>query len=136
MRIIALFLLVYSFGDIVFPQYCCEEVIGLYSTGTSKSCIQSTKDASAQQTIISLPSDEKQKSGAIPGDEDCFCRSSVLPSPSQSARLAAAAEIAPPTINPDDGLLQSLQLSGASTAIHSPPRFSKPPQHLSQIIRC
>jgi hypothetical protein len=135
-RIIALFLLVYSFGDIFLPQYFCEEEIGLFASGSGISCVQNIKDATAEQMVISPPSDEKQKSGAIPGDDDCFCRSSVLPSLSQSARLAAAPDIASQAVNAGNSFLQTPPLSGATTVIPSPPRSFTSPPHLSQIIRC
>jgi len=85
-RLIALFLLAYSFADILCPEYCCEEMIGLYGS-VAVSVFDS--GSTSNSFSVSEPGNPQQgqDTGAVPGDEDCFCRSSVLTSLGQSAGM-------------------------------------------------
>jgi hypothetical protein len=87
-RGVALFLLVYAFADTICPDYCCEELIGLrdVNAAVARAAGDSILSVRAQS---SDDSQHRQDSGAIPGDEDCFCRSSVVRSASQNPQVAS-----------------------------------------------
>jgi hypothetical protein len=130
----ALFLLVYTGADILCPQYCCEEMLGLYQV-VAISVAPADDGAITSLVIESQGSRQDQNSGAIPGDEDCFCRSSVLTSASHSAHLAGVqAEV--PWLSLYRLLRHPSLLSEASLAFHDPPTPSASPLLLNKSIRC
>lgn len=131
-RVIALFLLAYSFADILCPQYCCEEMLGLYSAG---SIIQVGEDPGIPAVSNSQDSRSGQKSGAIPGDEDCFCRSPVLPSLAQSADMSGSHAIVAAPV--PSYILPLPPTSGeAHLTFHAPPGSPPSPLLLNKSIRC
>ena len=132
-KVVALFLLAYSFANIICPQYCCEEMIGLYQAGSV--VVVTVGETSACFVADSRCPWQEQNSGAVPGDEDCFCLSPMLTSQSQSAHLAGA----PPAIQVlyHESILTRLPLlSEAHLTFHVPPEPPVPPLILNKSIRC
>jgi hypothetical protein len=134
-RLIALFLLAYSFADVLCPEYCCEEMIGLYGP----SAIIAFDAGSVSNSLAAVEPGNPQQgqdSGAIPGDEDCFCRSSVLPSPGgQSASMERHIAAVPASV-PSYTVPRTAPLIDGHLTFRSPIGPSAPPLLLKMSFRC
>jgi hypothetical protein len=133
-RVVAWFLLVYSLADIVCPQYCCEEMLSLYNLG-DVSVASADDGASACAVNASRGPEQDQNSGAVPGDEDCFCRNPVPPSRGQAAHTGASQAVvhvfSAASVMPHSPLFNEVRLT-----FHDPPAPSAFPLTLNKSIRC
>jgi hypothetical protein len=134
-RVVALFLLAYSFADLGCPQYFCEEMLGLYGAG-AVSASAAGDVTRAYAVAESRRPGQDQNSGAVSGDEDCFCRSSVLTGARQSAEMGVAhAVMTAPVAAQPTTLLSSLPGEAHLTS-HAPPGSPPSPILLNKSIRC
>ncbi len=85
LRAVALLFLLHTGVDLVFPQLCSEEAVGVMAISASAALPPQANSRESSGTVaLSASSDpeREQRSDPPPRDEDCFCCCThVMPSP-------------------------------------------------------